>query len=280
MAPLGIIAGGGPLPLVVAKAAVDAGRSVFVCALEGMGSTDLEAFPHEWVTFGSVGRILKRFSAANCREVIMIGHVTRPGKKKIIPDLGALRNAVALAKAIRGGDNHLLSGIADFLETKDFVVVGAHEVAPDLLIGEGQLGALSHSKNDIDDIAKGFEVLAALGRLDIGQATVVCKGHVLAVEAAEGTDGMLKRVAELRRTNGSMHPGGVLIKGPKPGQDMRVDMPVIGATTIKLVADAGLSGIVVQANGVLCPDRGELSQIANDLGIFVEGHQVSDIPSA
>ncbi len=273
--PLGILAGGGPLPLIIAEAVVKTGRSVFICALKGFGESSLEDYPHEWVSFGSVGRILKNFRSANCREIVMIGHVKRPERSLIIPDFGALFNAKTLIKIARGGDDHLLSGIAGFLESKGFSIVGAHELIPDNVIGEGVVGEHCHKGDDEADIVRGFAVLYQLGKLDVGQSVVVSSGHVLAVEAAEGTDEMLRRVAKLRQVGGVMHTGGVLVKGPKPGQDMRVDMPVIGPVTVKLVAEAGLSGIVVQANGVLCHDQSSLRLCANKLGIFVEGRQAS-----
>jgi UDP-2,3-diacylglucosamine hydrolase len=274
-APVGILAGGGPLPGIVAKAVMKTGRSVFICALKGFGDTSLEVYPHEWVAFGSVGRILKNFRSANCQQIVMIGHVKRPEKSLIIPDWGALFNAKTLIKIARGGDDHLLSGIAGFLETKGFSVIGAHELIPDNLIDEGAVGEHHHKGDDEADIVKGFEVLCQLGKLDVGQSVVVSSGHVLAVEAAEGTDEMLRRVAKLRNTGGVMYKGGVLVKGPKPGQDLRVDMPVIGPVTVELVAEAGLSGIVVRANSVLCHDLPSLRLRANELGIFIEGRQAS-----
>ncbi len=274
--PVGIIAGGGPLPEIVAEAVIESGRAVFICALKGFAEESMEKYPHEWVSFGSVGKIIKQFRVAKCRQLVMIGHVKRPDKSLLIPDLGALRNARALLKIARGGDNDLLSGIAGFLETKGFSVLGAHELIPENLIAEGVLGTRSHSSDNEAEIAKGFEVLKLLGALDVGQAVVVCGTHVLAVEAAEGTDEMLKRVAKIRKKDGVMLSGGVLIKGPKPRQDMRVDMPVIGPVTVDLVAEAGLSGIVVEANGVLCHDRQELIRRGDDLGIFIEGATVND----
>ncbi len=271
ISPLGILAGGGPLPMTIAEAVTKTGRQVFICALEGIGEPGLSKYPHDWVSFGSVGRVLKQFKMAKCQEIVMIGHVKRPERAAIIPDLGALRNALALGKIVLGGDDHILSGIADFLETKGFSVLGAHDVIPDSLIGEGVLGLSRPQAGDEKDIAKGFSVLQALGKLDVGQAVVVSGGHVLAVEAAEGTDFMLKRVAEIRASGGAVHPRGVLVKGPKPGQDLRVDMPVIGPVTVELVAAAGLSGIITQADCVLCHDRQSLVEIADKLDIFIEG---------
>jgi len=272
--PIGIIAGGGPLPGIVADAVIKSGRAVFICALKGVGDRALENYPHEWISFGSVGKVLKKFKMADCRNIVMIGHVKRPDRSMLIPDLGALANAGALAKIARGGDNQLLSGIAEFLETKGFTVLGAHEVIPENLIGEGALGKHSRKSDEDADIALGFKILNVMGELDIGQAAVICGGHVVAVEAAEGTDEMLKRVAKLRKQGSVTTGGGVLLKRPKTHQDMRIDMPLIGSVTVDLAAEAGLSGIVVQANSVLCHDRQALIQRADELGIYIEGRLV------
>jgi len=267
---IGIIAGGGPLPIVVAEAVTGSDRSVFICALKGFADPALEKFPHDWVTLGSVGRIIKQFKSANCQKIVMIGHVKRPDKSQFVPDFGALKNAGALLKIARGGDNQLLSGVASFIETQGFSVIGAHELIPENLIGENATGKCSHTEEVEEDIIKGIDILNALGKLDVGQAVVVHGGHVLAVEAAEGTDEMLRRVADLRKNGRARQKGGILLKGPKPNQDLRVDMPVIGPVTVELVAEAALSGIVVQANSVLCHDRPALIQRARDLGIFIE----------
>ena len=123
--------------------------------------------------------------------------------------------------------------------------------------GAGTIGAKAPSPEDRADIDLGFRVVAALGRLDIGQAAVVSKGHVLAVEAAEGTDAMLARCAELRQASASRRRGlsGVLVKSPKPGQEERVDMPTIGPGTVEKAARAGLAGIAVAAGKLLIADR-------------------------
>jgi len=208
---------------------------------------------------------------AKCKNIVMIGNASRFDVSKLKPDFGALLNAKAIIKIVRGGDNQVLSGIAALLETKGFSVIGAHEVMPESLIAEGVVGRLKPSVENNTDIATGFKVLEAMGNLDVGQAVVVCAGYVLAVEAAEGTDEMLRRVANLRKNGVVSFKGGVLIKIPKTGQDIRFDMPVIGPVTVQLVAEAGLSGIAVQANGVLCHDRAALIDRADELGVFVKG---------
>ena len=269
--PIGIIAGGGHLPVSLAKAVVKSGRDVFICALEEFGDPELNTYPHQWVSIQSVEEIIKQLKQANCRKIVMIGNVKRPNGTAKIPGPDGLDNTAAQLLNAGGGDDRILSGIADFLEKLGFSVIGAHELIPENLIGNGAVGGHVHTADDVADIAKGFEVLSVMGNLDVGQAVVVCGGYVLAIEAAEGTDEMLKRVAKLRKDGVVHKAGGVLVKKPKSGQDKRFDMPVIGPATIELVAAAGLSGIVVDADNVLCHDRSGLVARADELGIFVEG---------
>ena len=114
--------------------------------------------------------------------------------------------------------------------------------------------------------------MCALGRLDVGQGAIVAKGRVLAVEAAEGTDAMLQRCADLRtsgRTRGAR--AGVLVKAPKPGQEERIDMPTIGPETLRKAAAAGLAGIAVAAGRVLLAERAATIEAANENKLFLVG---------
>ena len=145
------------------------------------------------------------------------------------------------------------------------------------ITGAGKLGAKEPSADDHTDIEAGFRVVEALGRLDVGQAAVVVKGYVLAVEAAEGTDEMLARCAELRRAGqGRLERAGVLVKAPKPGQEERVDLPTIGPETIKGAAAAGLAGIAVTAKHVLIADRAATIAAADAHEIFIFGRRPSE----
>jgi len=269
--PIGIIAGGGHLPVSLAKAVIKSGRDVFICALEGFGDPELNTYPHQWVSIQSVEEIIKQLKQANCRKIVMIGNVKRPNDTAETPALSSLDNTATQLLNAGGGDDLILSGIASFLEKLGFSVIGAHELIPENLIGNDAVGRHVHTADDVADIAKGFEILNVMGDLDVGQAVVVCHGYVLAIEAAEGTDEMLMRVAKLRKEGVFDKTGGVLVKMPKSGQDKRFDMPVIGPATVNLVAAAGLSGIVVHADNVLCHDRSGLVTRADELGIFVEG---------
>ena len=175
--------------------------------------------------------------------------------------------------AFRGGDDHLLSSMGKLVEQEGFTLRGAHEVAPEILVPAGLLGRSQLSEHDRTDIALGLDYLRAAGPFDVGQAVVVAGQHVLAVEAIEGTDQMLARVAQLR-DNGRLRapPGtGVLVKAPKPGQDRRFDLPSIGPQTVEGVARAGLAGIAVVAGSTIIAEPEKLVQAADRAKIFVVG---------
>ena len=147
---------------------------------------------------------------------------------------------------------------------------GAHEIAPTLLAPSGAFGGIVPSAEDEQDIAHALALLGALGPFDVGQAVVIARGHVLAIEAAEGTDEMLKRCGTLRQWGGHKRSG-VLVKAPKPGQELRVDMPVIGPRTVELAAAAGLAGIAVGQGKVMIADQADMVSLADRHHIFVTG---------
>ncbi len=271
---LGILAGGGALPLVVAAEAMAAGRSVHILAIDGFfGDTASAPCPVTPVGLGQVGGILDTIKRQNITALVIAGHVDRPEIAQLKLDFGALLALPKLATLMLGGDNHLLTTIIRFFEAKGVAVVGADEIAPGLLAGGGQIGRVSPSSENEADLKRGFEIARALGALDIGQAAVVSKGYTLAVEAAEGTDALLERVANLRRAKNRLNGKrrGVLVKRAKPGQDRRVDLPTIGPRTVELAAAANLAGIGVHAGHVLLVERERLVALADAAGLFVTG---------
>ena len=271
---LGIIAGGGDLPVAIARAAQQAGRPVYLVALEGSArKEDVAPFPHGWASLGQLGRIIGMLKDAGCAELTMAGKVNRPDVAQLKLDA---RGAVALPRILAAaakGDDALLRAVLGLFEKEGMRVIGSAQVAGELLVLPGPLGAMRPSPEDETDIAQARQVAAALGALDVGQGAVVCRGLVLAVEAAEGTDAMLKRVAELSPAlrGSEAERKGVLVKAPKPYQERRVDLPVIGATTVGLAAAAGLAGIAVEAGATLILDRESVRTAADRAGVFVYG---------
>jgi|SRR5438445_1692166 len=271
--PLAIIAGGGALPVAVAQAAQQRGRRVVMFPVRGWADSSLEAFEHHWIAVAQVGRFQRLARAEGCRDVVFIGSAVRPPLRSLRIDWGTLRLLPEIARSYRGGDDHLLTGVARIFEAQGFHIVGAHEIAPDILIPAGPIGHLEPSPRDRADIARGLALLGAIGPFDIGQAAVVAANHVLAVEAAEGTDAMLARIAELRAKGRIPTPPGVgvLVKAPKAGQDLRFDLPAIGPRTVVEAARAGLAGIAVAAGGSIVAEPAETVAAADKAKIFVFG---------
>ena len=269
--PLAIICGGGSLPFAVADAVQNRGRKVVLFALSGWADPQRVAgYKHHWGALGKFGWLCREVRAEGCTDIVFIGTISRPQIWRARFDWGTIRLLPRIFAAYRGGDNHLLSGVAKMFEQEGFRLVGAHEVAPEILMPEGALSKRQPNAQDHADIARGLQLLEVIGKFDIGQAAVVAGNHVLAVEGVEGTDRMLERVAELR----SRHVGGrggVLVKAPKPGQDWRFDLPSIGPRTVEGAAEAGLSGIALLARSGIVAEPQAVSALAEKHNIFVVG---------
>jgi hypothetical protein len=247
--------------------------------LRGLVDPDRVAnYRHHWIRIGQLGRFERLARAEGCREVMFIGSLKRPVLWAIRFDLTALLRFPQIIAAFRGGDDHLLRGIGRIFEADGFRVVGAHEVAPQVLMPGGVLAARAPSSRDRADIRRALEALNATGRFDVGQAAVVADGQVLALEGIEGTDVMLAQLAELRALGRvRAAPGtGVLVKAPKPTQDRRFDLPAIGPQTVVSVRLAGLAGIAVVAGGGVVADLPRMIEAANRENIFLFG--IEDVP--
>lgn len=263
---LGILAGGGPIPARVAAAARAAGREVFVVGFEGFVDPALIApYPHIILRLGAVGKILAALRAHRCRELVLVGPVRRPSFFDLRPDAEGARLLARIGRAAFAGDDGLLAAIVRVLGEEGFRVVGAHEILDELVTPPGLLGVHAPDATALADIARGVEVVRAVGAVDVGQAAVVQQGIVLAVEAIEGTDAMLARCRALARPG----PGGVLVKLVKPGQERRADLPALGPATVERAHEAGLRGIAFEAHGTLLSDRPAMVRAADRLGLFL-----------
>lgn len=266
---LGIVAGGGDLPLRVARAAIAAGRPVFAAVIDGWADpAPWRDIPHLYIRAGATGRILDAFQRHGVRQLVLAGAAKRPSVAHIARGVDAtgLRLLAKLGKAMFLGDDGFLRGVDRVLSSEGFEIVAPHAILAELLPPAGLLttglvpDALARA-----DIARGIAVCRALGGVDVGQAVVVQQGLVLGVEAIEGTDALLARCGPLRREG----PGGVLVKLAKPGQDRRMDLPGIGPVTVAGAAAAGLRGIVMEAGGAILLDRAATLASAVAAGIFV-----------
>lgn len=265
MARLAVIAGQGELPVTLADSACLRGEDVVIFAIAGQADADFSNFEWHEVALGTIGRTRDLMREAGCDRVVMAGKIRRPSLAQLKPDAAAVG---LLARAVGRGDDALLRGISSF-----FAEVGIETLSPDSLMPQAVMpsGVMSGALNKAaeEDIRRGIAVLEALGGHDVGQGVVIQDARVIAVEAAEGTDEMLRRVAALLDPAA---PPAVFVKRRKSGQDARLDMPVIGADTLRIAAAGGVSILALETNGVLLAGAPEdLWALASSLELTVVG---------
>ena len=271
---LGLIAGGGALPRAVAQAVRAAGREVFVVPLVGSVSEDwVKDFPHEFLSPGEPGRIVKAMKIAGVSQVLLAGRVDRPKFSEMKLDAKGMLLLPKAIAAAKKGDDSLLRFIVGICEDEGFTAVSVAEAAPALVAQDGLLGRVAPDGEQQGDILQAFKIVHALGALDVGQAAVVCEGLALAVEAAEGTDAMLARIPSLRESlrGTADKKRGVLVKALKPTQDRKTDLPVVGVQTVRNAAAAFLAGIALEAGAAVIRDKAAVAAEADRLGLFVIG---------
>jgi hypothetical protein len=268
-----LICGGGRFPIVAARAAQARGSEVFLLGLRGIAGKDVEEFPHAWVGVGQLGGAMREISSRDIQDVCFIGGLGRPELSDLRLDWGALKRLPAILRLFRGGDDHALKGVIKLFEREGFRIVGVDSIAPDLLAWEGAMNAVAFPPDARDDLVFAAKCLADLSAYDCGQALVVWKRRIIAIEAVEGTDAMIDRVAQLRETGRwrASGPSGLLVKAPKTGQDLRADLPAIGPETVAAAARAGLRGLAVASGRVLILDRANVAAQAERAGLFLHG---------
>ncbi len=278
---LGVLAGGGNLPYEVAAAAQAKG-DVFVIAFAGNADKRVKTFPHAEFSPLQVNGIIKRLKEEKCKRLVLIGTVTRQAasashtSEDFVADIPAKLIAYNQEEIVRqkhNSDDALLTSFIRYLENDEgFEVIAAEKVCPSLAARKGFIVEQKLSESDKEDIKIAARMARVFGKHSTGQSVVVCHGLVLAVEAAEGTDAMLRRINDLPEglRGTKTHRAGVLIKLPRQHQDRRIDLPTIGPDTVAHVIDAGLAGIVVEHNGALIYDREKIIKRAENAGLFVQ----------
>jgi UDP-2,3-diacylglucosamine hydrolase len=262
---LGIIAGNGVYPKVLAAAARKAGVKKIVAAAftdETDPSIDKQAHVVEWLRVGQLGGLLKFFREHKVREGIMAGQIAPKNLFDLRPDVKAL---VVLAKLKKRNAESIFTAIADELKKIDIDLLPATTFLEDQLAAKGLIAGAKLSRAEEEDVDLGWNVAKEIARLDIGQTIIVKNGTVLAVEAFEGTNDAIKRGGALARE------GAVMIKVAKPNQDMRFDVPVIGVETIKIAAESKLRVIAVEAGKTLLLERDKVVDVAKGSKISIVG---------
>ena len=262
---MGLIAGNRDLPLMAAAKARELGRPLVVAGIEGEASPELEKMADRFQVFqlGQVKPLVDFLVAAGVKDLVMIGGISRETLVlNYEPDEMAL---AALATLEDFHTDRLLRAATGLLEAHGLTLRSVPELLPELLTPPGVLTQKTPDADLTVDLRIAWRVAKELGRLDVGQCAVVSGKITMAAEAAEGTDAAVIRGAALA---GEGRPVAVA-KVVKPTQDLRLDPPVIGPETIKVMAQAGVSGLAVDAGQILIINREETVRLADEAGLVL-----------
>ncbi len=275
--PLGIIAGAGRFPFLVAQGARQAGRPVVIVALRGLTDPSIRelADRFHWSGVVRLGRWIRIFQKHGVREAIMAGSVRKSemyGRFRLLrylPDWTSIK-LWFFEVADRRNDT-ILRATADHMQRRGITLTDSLQYCREHLPGPGVLTKQQPSPALLRDIEFGWRIAKEMGRLDIGQSIAVKEQEVIAVEAIEGTDRMIERAGQLCR-----HGGWTLIKVAKPNQDNRFDVPTVGPDTIENLHKHGAKALVIEAGKTLMIDQDQVVQQAEKRGIVVVAHAATD----
>ncbi len=273
MSRIGLIAGNGRFPFLALRGARRLGHHVTIVAVKEEAFPDLEPAAREagaelhWVSLGHLGKCIKLLKAAGVSRAIMAGQVKHAKIfSGIIPDLTLL---AVLARLRSRNTNALISAVADALRDEGIELLDSTVFLEPLLARPGTLTRREPDWGENEDFMFGYRMADAIAALDVGQTIVVKDKAVVAVEAMEGTD------AVIRRAGGIAGSGTRVVKVARPEQDMRFDVPVVGVATIDVMRAAGATAISVDAGRTLVVDGDAFFEAANAAGIAVVGRAVS-----
>jgi DUF1009 family protein len=259
---LGIIAGGGPLPVIAAREARAQGLKVVAVAVEEVASSELadEVDAISWVGAGQLGRLIATLKQERVADAVMLGKVPLPHFSRVRADLTGILFYLGLKD--RRGDS-ILAALGDMLTKEGIILHDCRRFLASVVLRKGLLTARAPTFEEQQDIAFGRKLARAIAALSIGQ-TVVVKGRtVLAVEAIEGTD------AAIRRGGGLGNGGVVVVKVGRPDHDMRFDLPVVGPDTLAALKEAGATALALDADQTLMLDQERVVATADQLGLAI-----------
>jgi len=267
---IGLIAGNRRLPFQFADWAKRKGYRLFIAGIKGeadaalRNETDGADYEEFYVT--QISKVIKFFKRKGVRDVVMIGGIA---KAKIKPTLD-LAKIIARLLVMKNKHKGLFTIIMSMFDRGGLTVKSIQSVMPELLIGEGALGKVTPADGDVKAFEKNWETILKYIRTGAGQAVIIYKGEIIACENVKGTDDIVKRAAAKRRELGG-GSGGFMAKIMEPGQDDRVDLPVVGTGTLETIAKYGFKGVIVEAGRTIADDVADTIALADKLGVFVYG---------
>ena len=260
---IGLIAGGGQFPLLIAEAAKKRGIAVIAVAHQGDTEPSLSDAVDEitWVKLGQLGRLIKFLKKYDVKKTLMAGSIAKKRMfRNIRPDL---KSIAIFSKMAVFHDDDILRAVSDELMKEGIEIVSSTRYLPELLAPPGCLTRKKPTRAEQEDVRFAWNVAKELGRLDIGQCVVVRRKTVLALEAMEGTDETIRRGGRLAREKA------VVVKVSKPNQDLRFDVPSVGLETIRVMSDVKASLLAVEAGRTILFDREEMVALADEMGMSI-----------
>lgn len=261
---IGIVAGSGQFPVLVARGARAEGLKVFICGFKGHTDPALEAEADEFIILplGQLNKLIEFFKGNQVQRLTLAGAIKKPKALDFKPDLRATK---LFFKLRNQGDDAILRALASELESEGLTLVQAAELVPGLLAPAGVQSKRRPDDDEWESIRYGWPIGKSLGAYDIGQCLVVKQKMVVAIEALEGTDATLERAGELGVKDC------IALKMSKPGQDERMDLPAIGLGTIEILARLGYTCLAYEAERTLFFDREAALALADRNKIAVVG---------
>ncbi len=265
---IGIIAGEGVLPIEICKSLMESHAEIAICSFrESNEFFEISRIPHLAASFGKVQQIIDFFKKHEIQKIILAGSLKRPDFSSLKIDFTGTKLLAEIMKAKLIGDDNLLKIVIQFLEKQNFKIVASQEICPELLMPSGVLTIKKPTEKNLADIKIATDFLKATSSFDVGQAVIISSGVIIAVEAAEGTDEMIKRSKIFCHKQKSA----ILVKTLKINQELRVDLPSIGLQTAVHAKDIGLEGVAISSFGAFLLEKENLIKFANENGLFIVG---------
>jgi UDP-2,3-diacylglucosamine hydrolase len=261
---IAVLACFGNLPILAAKKLLELGYETHVIRVMPYCSYDYEEYANISLKIGEIGRLFEYLNHSNIREIVFAGKVQRPNLKSIKFDLVGSKLLYRVLKNKVLGDDKVLATVIDFFEENNFSVIPLS----DFMKNSNDTKILTNkepNENELHDIKVGMELIEKISEFDVGQSVIIEDGYVLGIEAAEGTDELIKRCGKLRKNK---IKSGVLVKTIKKNQTFKADLPVIGVETIKNLKENNFAGIGISEE-VIIVDEKLVVKLANEVGIFI-----------
>lgn len=267
---IGIIAGSGRLPVLVIESLQKLGYEFVVVFLEEQNQELLSILAEDHYKsypIGQVGKILKFIKESGASDILFVGKVKKPKFSELKVDLLGAKLLAKISKNQLLGDNTIFKTIFSFLSKEGFRVVGTQDLKLPLHIAKGVYGQKKIDDSVISDIKIATKLLSDLSSYDVGQSIVIQSGRIIGIEAAEGTDGLIKRSSDFLDKK-AKHPA-ILVKSSKKGQELKIDLPTIGIDTIRNLIANGYGGLAIEAQNTIVLDQEEIESLSKSKKFFI-----------